>query len=325
MNPPPASAPIAGWIAHLPAAQFAMIMGIGGLGLAWRKAAEGLGASALIGEAILALAALLFALILVGYLAKAVRHPKAVAAEFAHPVRSNFFATFSISLMILASALFPYAPQPAHGLWALGAALQMGLTLRLMSRWVLAPHEYAHFNPGWFVPVVGNIIAPVLGVTLGHAEIAWFFFSVGLVFWLVLFAALFERLVFHPPLPARLAPSLFILIAPPAVGFIGYQPLAGHTLDVLARILFFTALFITLLVLLCWPLWRKLPFGVTWWAFTFPLDAMALASLDYASLIGHTAAHWLAGLCLGLASLAVLRVFLYSAREMIKGDLFPPE
>ena len=66
------------------------------------------------------------------------------------------------------------------------------------------------------------------GVHLVSPEIFWFFFSIGLVFWLVLLAIVLYRLFFHEHLPARLAPTLFILLAPPSVGFITYtQPVVA--------------------------------------------------------------------------------------------------
>jgi tellurite resistance protein len=49
---PHAATPAAG-LHHLPLPLFAAPMGIGGLGLAWRQAAHGLGAPAAIGEALL--------------------------------------------------------------------------------------------------------------------------------------------------------------------------------------------------------------------------------------------------------------------------------
>ena len=41
-------------------------------------------------------------------------------------------------------------------------------------------------NP-WFIPVVGNIIVPIAGVDDAPAEVSWFFFSFGLIFWIALF------------------------------------------------------------------------------------------------------------------------------------------
>jgi tellurite resistance protein len=138
-------------------------------------------------------------------------------------------------------------------------------------------YEIHHMNPAWFIPAVGNVIVPLAGVALGYGDISWFFFSIGIVFWLVLFVIVFYRIVFHQPLPEKLLPTLFIILAPPAVGFIAYYRLTG-SVDFFAMVLFNFALFLSLLLATQVPRLIKLPFFISWWAYTFPLAAMSIAS-----------------------------------------------
>jgi nitric oxide reductase large subunit len=62
-------------------------------------------------------------------------------------------------------------------------------------------------------------------------------------FWLVLFIIIFYRITFHQRLAEKLIPTLFIMIAPPALGFISYIRLTG-TYDMVARLLLNVALFL---------------------------------------------------------------------------------
>lgn len=321
----PAASPHPGWLAHVPVPLFAVVMGVAELGLAWRKAHQVLAVPAPIGEALCALAAVLFVLIAGLYAAKASRFPAETRREFDHPVRANFFAAISISLMLLAGAGFPHWPDAARAVWLAGAALHLGLTLRILSRWLLHPHQIQHANPAWFIPVVGNIVAPILGVRLGYVELSWFFFSVGMLFWLPLLAIILYRLIFHDDLPPKLAPTLFVLLPPPAVGFLSWEALNGGVLDAPARMLFHAALFLTLLLLSLWRHFAKTPFAVSWWAYTFPLDAVALAALQYAVLTGAPAIAWLATAALAAASLAVGAVLARTVAAMVSDALFVPE
>lgn len=75
---------------------------------------------------------------------------------------------------------------------------------------------------------------PIAGVQHGFSELSWFFFSIGVVFWLVLLTIIFNRMFFHQPLPGKLLPTLFILIAPPGAGFVSWLQLNGE-LDAFAR------------------------------------------------------------------------------------------
>ena|GEM_PF-3316996 len=72
------------------------------------------------------------------------------------------------------------------------------------------------------------MLVPVAGVPLGYTDISWFFFSIGILFWGMLLTIIFYRVLFDNPLEERLMPTLFILIAPPAVGFIAYTRLTGE-------------------------------------------------------------------------------------------------
>lgn len=135
----------------------------------------------------------------------------------------------------------------AFGLWAAGSLVHLAFTFAILSSWMHHTHyDIKHANPAWFIPVVGNLFVPICGVLFAPAELSWFFFSIGVVFWIVLMTIVFYRVFFHEPIPARLQPTLFILLAPPAVGFIAYGPLVPQ-LDGFGRVLYYTALFLTLL------------------------------------------------------------------------------
>ncbi|MBK8183742.1 MAG: SLAC1 anion channel family protein [Candidatus Competibacteraceae bacterium] len=265
---------------HLPVAIFSTVMGTAGLALAWMKAHAVLGMPVIVGEGLRGVASALFILLIVFYSLKALRYPRAVKMEMRHPVRVNFIPTISISLLLLAVCYADAAPVAAFWLWVVGMTLHLCLTVAIFGSWIHHTH-YAiqHINPAWFIPVVGNIIVPVAGVRLAASlELSWFFFSIGVVFWIVLMTIVLYRLIFHEPLPARLTPTLFILLAPPSVGFIAYTHLIGG-IDAFARILYYTALFLGILLASNALRFLRLPFFISAWAYSFPLAALTLATL----------------------------------------------
>jgi tellurite resistance protein len=262
----------------LPVTFFTMVMGLSGLAIAWRRAESVFHLDVPVSEGPLLLAVLSLLALLVLYGLKLLRFPDAVRAELAHPVQLNFFPAVSISVILIAIALLTWFPTAAGVLWALGSGLHLLLTLYVMGVWMHQQQfEIQHINPAWFLPVVGNVLVPIAGVPLGFVEVSWFYFSVGMVFWLLLFAIILYRVLFHHPLPERLMPTFFILIAPPAVGFIAYLELAGG-IDPFARVLYYIGLFLTLLLLTQASRFFAIQYYLSWWAYSFPLAAITIAT-----------------------------------------------
>ncbi len=292
-----------------PVSFFAVVMGLAGLTIAWRKAEVVFKPPLPVSCLIEPVTVLVFVLLIAVYSLKLLRHPGAVVAELKHPIKLNFFATISIGLLLLAVVYMEGNPTTARRLWLAGALLHFGFTLYVMSAWIHHTHfEVVHVNPAWFIPVVGNIVAPIAGVRFFSPEISWFFFSVGLVFWIVLLTIVMYRLFFHAPLPERLMPSLFILIAPPAVGFLAYFNLSGE-IDGFARVLYYTALMLTLLLAANGVRFLKLKFFLSAWAYSFPLAAVTIASLVMTQQLGGVGFEWLSMVLLGVLSTVVAALF----------------
>ncbi len=308
-----------------PVSFFAMTMGLSGLTLAWRKGAALLGTTGLAAHALGFFTLAVFAVMLGIYLAKAFRYPQAVANELNHPVMSAFAPTISISLLLLAQCMLPILPGLAAWLWGIGAALHLVLTLHIVRNWVDKEHfELGHINPAWFIPAVGNVVAPLAGVGLGHSELSWFFFAVGVSFWVILLVIVFYRILFHDPLPPMLLPTLFILIAPPAVGFLAYMNLQGGALDAFARVLYYLALFFTLLMVIELPRFFKLPFFLSWWAYSFPSAAVTVATFVMAEKVGGAFFHWLALIMLAALSVLIAWLVLNTGRAIAAGRICQP-
>ena len=312
-------------IEHFPVALFSMVMGLTGLALAWLKLHQLGGAPAAIGGTLRLLASATFIFLAAMYVAKLVRHPQSVRADWMHPVKLNFFPAISIGLILLGAAWARDLPGLAQWIWGLGAALHLGFTLAAMSSWIHHPrYKLEHANPAWFIPVVGNILVPIAGTSFAPPDLSWFFFSIGVVFWLVLMTIVLHRLFFNEPLPARLTPTLFILIAPPAAGFLAWVALVNEV-DAFARVLYFTATFLTLLLASNALRFLQLPFAISGWAYSFPLAAMTLASLEMGARTGSSFHHALGLILLAILSMVVVLLAVKTVAAAAKGKICVPE
>lgn len=315
----------AGGLAHLPVTVFATVMGLGGTALAWQRATGTLGLSPLPGR-ILAWAALaVFAVAGIAYATKAFRYPAAVRREWSHPVMLAFTATVPVSAIILAAALLDTSRPLSAALWWAGSTAQLILTLHVLRTWIAEPSfEPGHVHPAWFIPIVGSLVVPLAGTTHAPAEVSWFFFAVGLGYWLALLPVILNRLFLHGPLPPRLAPTLAILVAPPAVAYLSWLQLGGAATDPPARILLHLATFQALLLATQAGRLRKLPFTLSAWSYTFPLAALTAAFLA-AAHAGMSGYRPTAALTLGVVSLLTAALTARTLLAARRGDLSHPE
>jgi len=310
---------------HFPITILPTVMGLSGLAIVFLKFQHSFAVDLPLGQWLLYAVSAWFAVAMGLYLAKLVRYPEQVKTDFRHPVRVNFFPAISISLLLLSIGYLESGfAGPARVLWFIGAPLHLVFLLTIMYGWFHNSYHLHSFNPAWFIPVVGPILVPVAGVHLADPEISWFFFSTGVVYWIVLLAVLVNRIFFHDPLPQKLLPTLFILIAPPAIGFIAYIKLTG-SLDPFARVLFYFGVFTALMLLTMVDVFRRTPFFVSWWAYTFPLDAFTI-SLYLMHKVTHGALFKQAALVMTVVTtLVILVVLVKTVRLALKGGICVPE
>jgi tellurite resistance protein len=301
-------------IRELPIGMYGAVMGLAGLGLSARAAAPVLPgyvrAPAYVTEPWVALGALALLILLPLYAAKLVRYPAAVREEFTNPVQLGFCGALPVGLTLVAGGLAPYWVSLADLLWWSGAALLLGFQIWALYRWLSGGIALEQVNAGWLIVMVGGIVVPGPGIALGHVEASRFLFGVSAASAPLLMALLFYRAVIGPPLAERLRPSWFILLVPPSLIyanglalFPGFVPLEN---------LYFLALVLAAALLIYARGLLRWPFGPPWWAFTFPLDALAYAAARYAQ--DHPQPLWraLAAITLVLAAAFVVLALLKS-------------
>jgi tellurite resistance protein len=198
----------------------------------------------------------------------------------------------------------PYWFAVANAVWWAGFGLLICCQIWTLTRWLSGGIEPWQINAGWLIIMVGGIVAPGPGIALGHAEASRFIFDISATTAPILMALLFYRAMVSPPLAERLRPTWFILLVPPSLvyanglalypGWDFLEPLYPFSLALAAALLIVSRDF------------RGWPYGPPWWAFTFPLDALAYAAARYAQ--DHPAPLWkaAAALTLVLAALFVL-------------------
>lgn len=305
-------------VRQVPIGMYGAVMGLVGLGLTARAAATVLPgyvrAPAYVTEPWVALGVLAFLVLVPLYLLKLVRHPDAVREEFTNPMQIGFCGALPVGMFLVGGGLAPYWFSAADLIWWAGFALLLAFQLWALVRWLSGSIDLAHINAGWLIIMVGGIVAPGPGIALGHADASRFIFGISATAAAVLMPLLFYRAMAGAPLPDRLRPSWFILLVPPSLIYANGVALYPETVWLETLFYFGLALAVALLVvsrgLLRWP------FGPAWWAFTFPLDALAYAAARHAA--DHPGGLWksLAALTLLLAAAFVLLCLWQSLRSV---------
>ncbi|PID35798.1 MAG: C4-dicarboxylate ABC transporter [Rhodobacterales bacterium] len=310
---------------QFPVTFFAIVMGLMGVVLALHAATPFYPVAEAGALVVFWLALAVFAVIAVFYLAKLARYPGAVLAEWRHPVKLAFFPTMTISLLLMATALRPVNAQWAEWIWLVGMVGQGVLTLAVVTGWIShRSFEVGHLTPAWFIPAVGNVIVPVAGAQMGYLEISWLFFSGGMMFWGILLTMVMNRLVFHDPMPGRLFPTLVILVAPPSVAFLAYINMVGYV-DGFARVLLNAAYIFAALVAFQLPKILKFPFALSFWALSFPMAALSVASFRFAWIEGSRLHGYIGTAVLCVLLVAVAGLIWRTLVAILRGEICQPE
>jgi len=290
----------------LPVGYYGAVMGLAGLGLSARAAAPlfpgVVRAPAYFTELWVALGLLAFLILVPAYLVKLARYPEAVRKEFTDPVQIGFCGAVPVGMSLVAGGVAPYSAVLGDILWWSAFVLLLAFQAWALLRWLSGGIELAQVNAGWLIIMVGGIVLPGPGLALGHVEASRFAFGTSAVATPLLMALLFYRAVLGPPLPEVLRPSWFILLVPPSLIYANGLALYPE-MTFLQSFFFFGVLLAVALALYARAFWRW-RFGPPWWAFTFPLDALAYAAARHAQ--DHPGAVWRA---VAAATLALATAF----------------
>ncbi len=304
-----------------PIMMFAIVMGLAGLTIVFQKSQEILGFGGMLGDILTIVVTLTFILISSIYILKIFRYLPAVKKEINHPIRINFFPASAISLLLLSVVYQPINHDISYVSFILGAVMQTYFTFYTVSFWINQNLELQHSNPAWFIPIVGNMLVPVAGAEIMDVNFLMYYFAIGMFFWIILTSILINRIIFHHQLAAKFMPTLFIFIAPPAIGFIAYVKMNGHDFDMFASLLYNLALFFTFLLIFMYKNFIGLKFFISWWAFTFPLTAVTIASMLAYKMTNIILYKYFAYLFMLIACVVILLVAITTIKSMLNGKV----
>ncbi|GJV05247.1 S-type anion channel SLAH1-like protein [Tanacetum coccineum] len=162
----------------------------------------------------------------------------------------------------------------------------IALDLKIYGQWFTTEKRFLSMvaNPTSQLSVIGNFVGAHAAIKMGWRESG------------------------NNHLPARLRPVLFLFVATPSMAALAWKSINGN-FDMLCKMLFFLSLFLLLSLASRPVLFKKSVkrFTVAWWAFSFPLSFLAIASTAYAQEAQGVVA---IGLALVLSLVSVL-VFVF--------------
>ncbi|MDP9825873.1 TDT family transporter [Kineosporia succinea] len=312
---------------------FAAVMGTGIVATAATALSPGRGLHELAVGAWLTATATLVVLA-VGTLTQWVRHRAIARSHLRHPVVAHFYGAPPMAVLTVgAGALLVggdligerAALVAASTLWTLGTA--MGLVSA-----VLVPYRHitgglgradAAFG-GWLMSVVPPMVSATTGAALlphlpaGQPRLTlllalYGLFGVSLIASVVIITQIWARLLHHGLPPAKMVPTLWIVLGPLGQSVTAAVALGRQADSAIADpyatalrafgvvygvpVLGFALLWAVLAFALTLHTARTpagLPFAPTWWAFTFPVGTCATGAAGLAGATGALVLEWLA-------------------------------
>lgn len=309
---------------RVPASMFGIVLGLAGLGGCWRLAHRAWGLPAAIGEIILGLAVIIWALLILLYAGKWLTTPEEARAELGHPVQCCFVGLIGVATMLTGNALLPYARPLTFVLFAAGLVFTLGFALWRTGLLWQGEREAADTTAVLYLPAVaGSFVAATSAGGLGLPGWGSLLFGMGFFSWLAIESVLLHRLYTGPRMAVALRPTLGIQLAPPVVGAVAYLAVTPGLPTTLVHGLLGYGIFLALLLLRLTPWIREQPFAPSYWAFSFGGTALAATPLIMLLHGDNGAIAVVAPILFVAANILVAVLAVGTVRLMVQGRLFP--
>jgi len=260
----------------IPAAFFGIVLGLAGLGGAWRAAHQVWQTPAIVGEALMAVAAIVWLLVSFLFILKWIYAWEEALDEAQDPVQCGYIGLAGVATMLIAAAARGYSRLVAEVLFGIGALFTLAFAAWRTGALWYGEREQSTNTPVLYLPAVaGGFVTATVASALGYPEWGQLAFGVGLFSWLAIESVLLHRLYTATSLTAPLRPTLGIQLAPPAVGAVAYLSVNGGNPDLIAHALIGYALMQLLIMLRLLPWITQQSFAASYWAFTFGITSLA--------------------------------------------------
>ncbi len=311
-------------VAHLTPGWFACVMGTGIVATAAVTLPVQLPGQRAFAAGVWVLGAALLVLLLVAGAVQCARHPATVRAHLAHPVVSHTWGAVPMALLTVGAGALLVGGDVVGRRAALAVDVVLWSAGTLLGVLCAAVVPYCAFtrhgdrpgavSAGWLVPVVPPMVSASTGALLvphlpaGQDRqtmllVCWALFGVSLLASLAVLPLLWGSLVHHGPGAAAAAPTLWLVLGPLGQSVTATGLLAGAAQGVLPASR--SAAADAVAVFYGVPVWgfallwaliaaavtvraarAHLPFGLTWWSFTFPLGTVVTGSSGLAERTG---------------------------------------
>lgn len=311
------------------------------------------------GIAIWLLASFMLICMLTIKIIQTITSPHIIKRQFNDPVMSQFFGAPPMALLTIAGGtiLFGHyamsielAMTIAWTLWIIGTI--GGLITAVVIPFRLFTHHEVRGDAafgGWLMPIVPPMVSAAIGAMLiphASSEVlqqtllygCYAMFGISLIGAMIVITLIWSRLAHSGTSGSARVPTLWIVLGPlgqsiTAAGLLGSaaitvveQPIA-NSLNIMA-ILYgvpiwgfavFWSVLATLLTIRA--LQRKMPFALTWWAFTFPVGTCVTGTTQLALHTGLPAFEWAAIILFGVLIFAWIIAAIGTLRGIKTGNI----
>lgn len=237
------------------------------------------------------------------------------------PVQADFYPTFSIAMLVLATQWLVFSPTHKTVilvLWWLGAILTFIFSFAVLFFMFLGNHlSMDHITPAKFIPAVGLVVIPLSGSLLLQEmsgvgrDFAFLMNIIGLgsggMMYTGILSLTLHRAYLYKSVQGIMAPTAWIHLAPIGIIPVSMLNLLEQMPYPVARELALVVmmfvwgfgvwwLIMAILLTIAEAMIRQLPFSLTWWGFIFPLGAFVAEGLRLNQDTGNIGFLWVSAI-----------------------------
>jgi tellurite resistance protein len=307
----------------VPAMFFGMVLGVGGLGNAWRVACRVWNLPVVIAD-VLCLAAIAIWLVWTVLFAwKWLAAPAPARAEITEPTLLFVVILVPMGAMIASLCAKPLAPELAWWMFAAGALGTFAFTIWTTGLVWQGGRPATTTTPAIYMPNVGGaLVVALTAQSFGHPDIAWPMLGVGMASWLIWESVVLHRLATET-MPVHQRATFGIHLTPSAVASVAYLTMTEGQPDRLSQMLLGYALLQALVMLRLWRWLGEQPFAPATWAYTFGIAALAISTATFAERGGTGILAQIAPVVFVFANVFIGAVMVRTAVLAWQGRLFP--